>query len=190
MIDLELLRRALSRGISGSSLIAIYTRNMNIPDWKELNNLDVITELQFSGFIDLNFKLTIKGEKLLADLGVEKIKSSPSFDFKSLHEKLQATLLVSQGKKQIQGFGGVYFIPTVKELEEFLKRFWKQYPEYKEYDKISKILCNHINKCCKSGKFAPAIKYFVYKQGTGSQLGACWDSFEEIDVKLDNSVNI
>lgn len=138
------------------------------------------TPYKLIGYVDFECKITKKGEELLARVG--SVNTKKDVDFVKLHEKLQKELLALTGKKQIVGFGGVYFIPTKSELEEFLTRFWKKYPENKDIVKITKCLENHISNCVKKNSFAPAIKYYIFKQGTGSQLAGAYENFED-DIK-------
>ena len=110
-------------------------------------------------------------------------KVSLSVNYRDMTDELKKTMKKFVGKEQIQGFGGVYFRPTEVELKQFLERFWKQYPEYRDTVKITKILSKHIETCSKKNTFAPAIKYFILKeQSKGmyiSQLASAYDSFEE-----------
>ena len=110
-------------------------------------------------------------------------KKTKSIDYDKLHLTLQNKLLSLTGKKQIIGFGGVYFLPTKTELKDFLTRFWNKYPKYRDTEKISKILVKHIESSKKKNSFAPAIKYFIYKQGTGSQLANAYENFEEQELE-------
>ena len=79
-------------------------------------------------------------------------------DYKAILDKLKACMKKNTGKEQVEGFGNVYFRPTEAELKDSLLRFWKHYPEYRDIDKITKILENHIVKCSKKNSFAPAIR--------------------------------
>lgn len=125
------------------------------------------------------FQLTEKAIKLLEEIGNNVSTKKDIIDYKSLNLMLKERLQLCYGSKQVVGFGGIYFIPTVPELQEFLGRFWKHYPEMRDIKKIMYCLEKHIIKCSKQNKFAPAIKYFIYKQGTGSQLANAYDNFEE-----------
>lgn len=140
---------------------------------------------------------TIKSIDILdfmRDCAIEKIKSMEkevnSQDLLELITKLQAKLRFYTGKSQKLGFGDVYFISNLQDLEASFKRFWKIYPKYRDLVKITKILENHIESCYKKNSFAPSIKYFVFKQGTGSRLASAYEAFnEEIENDIDNAVN-
>lgn len=103
-------------------------------------------------------------------------------NYQKLLSMLQSVLETTYGKKQVKGFGNVYFLPTSKEIEAFLVRFWKQYPKYTNIAKIESILCSFVRKCAKTNKFAPAVKYFIGKStndGYVSQLASAYENYEE-----------
>jgi len=139
-----------------------------------------LVSLKLEGIINSELELTTKGVELLQSIEGKKTKL---IDYDKLHLTLQNKLLSLKGKKQIEGFGGVYFIPNKTELKEFLTRFWNKYPKYKDLDKISKILQKHIETCSKKNSFAPAIKYYIYKQGVGSQLASAIENYEEQELE-------
>lgn len=181
-IPLINISKALEKGLNPSKYIHLLIKQ----DGAEYLFSDFLSSeeeisLLANGYITENLAITQKAKNLLIEISGEPVKKG--INYKTLHQELQNSLIASYGKKQKEGFGGVYFIPTVKELEEFLGRFWKAYPDYKETEKITKILKQHVEKCGKSGKFAPAVKYFIYKQGAGSQLAGAYEGFEEIEVK-------
>lgn len=133
--------------------------------------------LKKRGYLDSSDKITELGMNILTLLELVTEQNS----FIKLKESLSNELNKHIGKKQIIGFGNVYFIPTVKELEEFLNRFWKQYPEMKDINRISLCLRKHIERCCKENKFSPAVKYYITKDKTGSQLASAYEMYESID---------
>lgn len=142
------------------------------------------------GYLDAKGEITLKGKEFLKEIKNKKEildKTINRIDFKALNLKLKEKLQLSYGSKQLVGFGGVYFIPTVPELQEFLGRFWKNYPEMKDINRIMFCLEAHIVKCSKERKFAPAVKYFIYKQGTGSQLAGAYENWEESKKQEENS---
>ena len=129
------------------------------------------------------WEVTEEGKKLYDDkVVVQKIFVDMSYE--ELHKSLQNKLFSFKKKKQITGFGGVYFIPTARELEEFLLRFRRKYPELWDMKKIEKALLFHIERCCKRDSFAPAVKYFIIKDGTGSALAAALEILED-DEEID-----
>ena len=181
--------------------------------WELHNKIDTNTELLFCDIVDLmgkgwfysDYSLSTKAKELIADIErddsiISKLKKKkevkvPSIDYSIIHKSLEDKLLSAYGKKQVEGFGGVYFKPSVSELKEFLERFWKHYPEATNIVKIEKCLLSHIEKCSKSGKFAPAIKYFIIKKTDTawvSQLIGAYDNFEEAaeevkEIKVTNT---
>ena len=109
--------------------------------------------------------------------------------YSDLKKELSDKLNELYGKKQVIGFGDVYFIPTDKELEAHMRRFLREYPQANDTAKIKKILFNHIETCVKNRSFAPAIKYFIHKQGFGSRLAAAYESFEELNESTNNDMS-
>jgi len=117
----------------------------------------------------------------------ESKKEVISDDISNLRTHLQEKLKFYTGKTQIKGFGDVYFIPTIVEFIDVLKKFVKMYPKYRDFNKITKILENHIESCYKKNSFAPSLKYFIYKQGTGSRLASAYESFDELKEKINSN---
>lgn len=159
--------------------------------WGEISGR--LNVLEKKGFIDCRNELTKEGTALILHLHPlpqilldEQKKENNYFD--RLHVSLQTTLHSLINKKQIKGFGGVYFIPTRVELEEFLKRFIKKYKNLYDEEKIEKVLTRHIIECVASGNYAPAIKYFIYKDGTGSRLAPALENWEEKEEKVSNKL--
>ena len=145
-------------------------------------NFDKSLELMMDGYIFPGGKITKKGLDLIDSVtGVKKVDLS--INYRTILDELKKTMKKFVGKEQIQGFGGVYFRPTEVELKQFLERFWRYYPEYRDTVKITKILNKHIETCSKKNSFAPAIKYFILKEASKgmytSQLASAYDSFEE-----------
>lgn len=173
MITIKQIDSAVKKGLSIQDYVLL--RIVEDGSYYLFGNQD-LTNLQVLGLLDFNGNLTDSGKRVL-----DEIMGNNRFEFAKLHISMQERLKSIIGKKQVEGFGGVYFIPTLKELEQFLNRFWKEYPRYTDYSKIEKILLKHIEKCAKERKFAPAIKYFISKQGVGSQLANAYENWEEID---------
>ena len=151
------------------------------------NNLfaATIVGLKSSGYIYSETQLTLKGKELLKEISEDKMSKkidNKIVDYKALREELQSCLFKNYRKKQVKGFGDVYFIPTETELIDSLKRFWKNYPDYNSIVKITEILKNHIENCSKKNKFSPAIRYFIIKMGNSgisSPLAAAYDDWDE-----------
>ena len=143
---------------------------------------DNSVELIINGYIFPGGKITKKGLDLIDSvIGVKKVDLS--INYRTMLDELKKTMKKFVGKEQIQGFGGVYFRPTEVELKQFLERFWRYYPDYRDTVKITKILNKHIETCSKKNSFAPAIKYFILKEASKgmytSQLASAYDSFED-----------
>ena len=181
-IPIESVAKAVSKGLTIEEYIVLcitndgcsYLFNQDYPSLQSISNLVA------NGYFNSKEEITEKGIKFLEEInGVVSKKIDNKIDFKALNLKLKERLQLSHGSKQTIGFGGVYFIPTVPELQEFLNRFWKNYPEMKDINKIISCLETHIVNCSKKKSFAPAIKYFIFKVGTGSQLANAYENFEE-----------
>lgn len=132
------------------------------------------------------YDITDSGKRILSDIEEEKtvekvIPKASKISIEGLHKALQDRLFEKKNKRQVVGFGGVYFIPALKDLETFLGRFRRQYPEKYDLEKIQGCLLKHIDNCCKKDAFAPAIKYYIIKEGTGSQLAAALETYEEVE---------
>lgn len=158
--------------------------------------------IQRKSFVDKDFKLTDKGNKLLEDIGVEKIPILGIDDTQNREEKvsvpeknsvfeewtsgllgkLQNKLKEITGKKQVMGFGHVYFLPGIQDLRTFLLRFNKTYKMslQNNKEKIETILLKHVTKCAKTKNFSPAVKYFIIKDGAGSQLASALEAYEDV----------
>ncbi len=180
MYDLNILLKLKENNISINKYILLkIIEDCSLSLFKE-EYLQELVNLKLEGILNAELELTTKGMELLQSIEEKKTKS---IDYDKLHLTLQNKLLSLKGKKQIEGFGGVYFIPNKTELKEFLTRFWNKYPKYKDLDKISKILQKHIETCSKKNSFAPAIKYYIYKQGVGSQLASAIENYEEQELE-------
>jgi hypothetical protein len=155
-----------------------------------------VLTLQRRGLITViqnKYEVTLEGiqtlKQLLPKSGITKGKKEAVviqettpvavFDVLRMHSALQQKLFSIIKKKQVTGFGNVLFIPSVKDLEEFLFRFKRKYGELWDPEKIEKILVKHVEECAKKDKYSPAVKYFIIKEGTGSQLAAALENFEE-----------
>lgn len=143
----------------------------------------------FMGGYVFEDKITEKGKEFLKSVEEnDKVSKKVDNSFKDIYVRLGEFLKSKIGKKQILGFGNKYFMfSSALELENTLKRFWKFYPEYNDIVKIEKCLVNHIEKCAKTNKFAPAVQYFIIKeQDKGkpiSQLLAAYDELDEVELE-------
>lgn len=144
-----------------------------IDTYNEILSYSTLESLEVLDFMKESAILRLKESK----------KEVISDDIPNLRTHLQEKLKFYTGKTQIKGFGDVYFIPTIVEFIDVLKKFVKMYPKYRDFNKITKILENHIESCYKKNSFAPSLKYFIYKQGTGSRLASAYESFDELEEK-------
>lgn len=187
MINKDTLKEILKKGgdILQYLLLNYINLNVDIEDIKQ--------NIKIAGVISLMIKkdliqLLSDGKYLITEKGKEFLNLEKEDVIEktdgSLKDKLSLHLENKIGKKQIKGFGGVYFIPTESELEIHLSRFWKKYPKFNDKEKIEKILINHIDTCCKKNSFAPAIKYFIYKETNGGYLGGAYENFEEEEKEI------
>ena len=144
-----------------------------IDTYNEILSYSTLGSLEVLDFMKESAILRLKESK----------KEVISDDILNLRTHLQEKLKFYTGKTQIKGFGDVYFIPTIVEFIDVLKKFVKMYPKYRDFNKITKILENHIESCYKKNSFAPSLKYFIYKQGTGSRLASAYESFDELEEK-------
>lgn len=144
-----------------------------IDTYNEILSYSTLGSLEVLDFMKESAILRLKESK----------KEVISDDIPNLRTHLQEKLKFYTGKSQIKGFGDVYFIPTIVEFIDVLKKFVKMYPKYRDFNKITKILENHIESCYKKNSFAPSLKYFIYKQGTGSRLASAYESFDELEEK-------
>jgi hypothetical protein len=142
-----------------------------IDTYNEILSYSTLGSLEILDFMKESAILRLKKTEVISD------------DISNLRTHLQEKLKFYTGKTQIKGFGDVYFIPTIVEFIDVLKKFVKIYPKYRDFNKITKILENHIESCYKKNSFAPSLKYFIYKQGTGSRLASAYESFDELEEK-------
>jgi len=148
-----------------------------IDTYNEILSYSTLGSLEVLDFMKESAILRLKESK----------KEVISDDIPNLRTHLQEKLKFYTGKTQIKGFGDVYFIPTIVEFIDVLKKFVKMYPKYRDFNKITKILENHIESCYKKNSFAPSLKYFIYKQGTGSRLASAYESFDELEEKINSN---
>lgn len=182
----------ISRAIKKAILIDEYIYLLILRDQCEYlfdNNIPVKKDMLLSNGYIRDDKITEKGLKLLEEIEGMSNKIDSKLDFTKLHKELQDCLIKHYGKKNVKGFGDVYFLPSSTELTDSLKRFWKHFPEMKDIPKITKILKNHIEICSKKNKFAPALRYYIIKMlnsGINSPLANAYDNFEEEEQKQYN----
>lgn len=186
MISKEELKEVLKKGgdILQYLLLNYINFNVDIEDIKQNIKIAGVISLMIKKDLiqllnDGKYLITEKGKEFLNLEKKDRIIVNKEANLMTFKNTLSERLENKIGKKQIKGFGDVYFIPTISELQVHLGRFWKKYPTFTDVNKIEKILLNHIDSCCKRNSFAPAIKYFIYKETNGGYLGAAYENFEE-----------
>lgn len=156
--------------------------NIRVNGWTEV--------CKKKGLLDNYGELTEKGHEIV-NMFEEKIEISnitiqeeKETIYQTIEKELIETLINSGYKANLKGFGNVPFLPDAIELERHLKMFWKDYPQFKDIKKITKILKEHINECSKKNSFAPACKYFIYKRGIGGYLGNIYKNYKEKEEEI------
>jgi len=202
-MELSKFKELIKKGVSIVEYLLLSYINSNL-DIKE-----IVTTTKYMGIVQAmitkSYIVNISGKLRLTDIGKKLLnltqntieikeedvivleESKDVYD--NLLVNLQEALNKKIQKKQIKGFGGVYFIPTDVELKDHLKRFWKKYPKFKDINKIQEVLIEHINKCCLRGSFAPAIKYFIMKQDSGGMLASAYTAEREDKKELIKAIN-
>jgi len=150
--------------------------NSKIMGWKLM--------LSKQEYLDNTFQITEKGENILKEWNNFNVEKKSSFNIsvwcENVVEKMTEKLVFYQYKTNLKGFGGLTFLCNAVELEKHLNYFWKVYKNYKDLNKIEKILIQHVKTCALSNKFSPACKYFIYKNVVNtSYLGSEYSNFEE-----------
>lgn len=198
MISLEQYKRVLDNGL----LLDHYLVLCNIRDGAEMpksRRVDgFINLLNKKGYIE-DGALTEKAFEIIDLYPVviverEKIET-PKFDFAGwvaqLHKKCQDKLIELVGKSQVTAkihktdMKGYPFLPNVA---DFGKRLFTMIHSYKlkDMDKIEKLILNHIDSCHTANNWFPLMKYYISKQGEGSQLVTDLESGVEINNNSGN----
>lgn len=182
MISIEQYRRVLDRGL----LLDHYLVLCNLRDGIELPK-----NKRIDGFINLLYKKGYIDDGILTEKAYEVIDlqsvmivqrepiETPKFDFggwvASLHTKCQDKMIEVCGKKQMtakinktdrKGY------PFMLNIHDFSKRVLDCIQRYKlkDMDLVERKILGHIENCGNSGNWFPLMKYYIYKQGEGSQL--------------------
>jgi uncharacterized membrane protein YheB (UPF0754 family) len=174
-ISLEKHEQILSSGllVDHYFILALIKQEAALPKHHRVRGF--INLLKKREYLNEEEELTEKALALLAD-----IKKPNTKDYSTeLLEKLKAKFKESTGKNQVKGFGNVYFIPSEKEMKDHLTRFERDFhPTRGNEEKIEAILFEHLEKCIGENQYAPAIKYFIHKDG-GSALASALENWEE-----------
>lgn len=111
--------------------------------------------------------------------GLQALHYKTEYDYKSLHQRLEAYLEEKTGKKQyrIDILGTKFSIlPNEKDLSAKLKKACKQY-NLTDMDKVEKCLKHHLDKLQ-----PPLLHYYILHKERGSQLATDYESFEEDSI--------
>ena len=186
MISIEKYQELMSKGLDANHYLILYYLNSNtkLPESATLKSkLDTIyrTLVRKSLVVDIEgrYIITEEGKQLVSGEVVVSPTGTSLNDILDLNKILKEALFKITGKRQIVGFGNTYFIPSAKDLETFLNRFRKAYPSLWNLDNIQKCLLAHVEKCAKANKYSPAVKYYIIKEGTGSQLAAALENLDD-----------
>lgn len=107
-----------------------------------------------------NYKITVKGKKLLEDLDVVEEQKE------SLHKILQDKLIELTGKKQIMMQKKYAFLLNERDLTIRLDKVCKKY-SLNDKEKVKNILLNYIVKCKKADfNYVQTIEYYILKDNS------------------------
>lgn len=134
-----------------------------------------VKQLETKGLI-LNGNLTELGKTILGQ-----VTSNSTDSVEEIYNDVKQHMVKVTGKPNLKGFGNVYFMTTLVELRQFLARFWKMYPDFKDPKIIAGVIKDHISDCKKKGNYSPAIKYFIIKEAQkgvySSQLANAYENY-------------
>lgn len=182
MISLETYKKVLDNGL----LLDHYVILCNIRDGVEMpksRRIDgFINLLNKKGYID-DGALTEKAFDIIDLHPVMIVKQecieTPKFDFVgwavNLHMKCKSKIIELTGKKQVTSKikstdkKGWPFMPNI---DDFSNRLFTTIQKYKlkDMDVIEKAILNHIDTCSSTNNWFPLMKYYIHKQGEGSNM--------------------
>jgi hypothetical protein len=185
MISLEKYKELLDKGLDANHYVFLgfILNNKQLDGVVPKARLDSIhrTLIRKGMIVEVEdkFILTQEAINLISTQVVTTPSTATLNDVLDLNKVLKEALYKITGKRQVVGFGNTYFIPSAKDLETFLNRFRKAYPSLWNISNIEKCLVAHVEKCAKAGKYSPAVKYYIIKEGTGSQLAAALENMDD-----------
>jgi hypothetical protein len=186
MIDVEKYNRILDDGL----LLDHYNILLKMKNGEELprkkriqgfvNLLNKKGYILDGGLTPLALDLLVDHPKqvmaLLPSRAISVIPKEEGFDFnkwvEEVHKKCQEKILLYTGKKQVRDTikGKTWsFLDGPQTLSIFLARFIKTY-KVKDYARIEKCMLEHIDECHRGRHWFPMMKYYIIKDGTGSDL--------------------
>ena len=181
MISLSIYKKVLDSGL----LLDHYMVMCNIRDGTELPKskriYGFINLLNKKGYID-DGSLTEKAFDIIDMQPVmvvnEEEVETPKFDYGAWITKMHVTckekIKELTGKEQVTSKfkGDKKGYPFLPNLNDFTSRMFTTIQKYKlkDMDAIQKALLNHIEGCHKGNNWFPLMKYYINKQGDGSQM--------------------
>lgn len=156
-----------------------------LPDNRRIKGF--INLLNKKGYLD-DMKITEKAITFLENAGKEPIENEPPLKVEliknpntplkitdwvaKLHIKCQDKLFELTGKKQQVGKvdkldKGYPFLPNVIDLGKVLSSCISSY-KLTDNDKIEKTIISYIERCAKTNKWLPILRYYILKNGMSS----------------------
>lgn len=140
------------------------------------------------GFLTEDMQLTYNGVDLLNNLSAPTVELELKKEKKSehfttiLHKSLQDILEKNTGKKQAVmavKTNRYYFLCGPKDLDTYLSRFNKLYPELWNEEKITKVLGRFVEECSYKEKYPMLVQYYILHKDRGSALATALENYEE-----------
>jgi len=182
MISLEKYKRLLDSGLLLDHYFLLCNIRDSVPLPKSKRIEGFLNLLRKKGFIEKDNTLQEKAFDVIdifASVTIkEQVVETPKFDFggwaSELHKKCVDKLIRLTGNKQIiarfnKGDKGYPFLPN---LMDFTTRIFSTIQRYKlkDMDSVEKAILAHIDSCHQKNNWFPLMKYYMYKQGEGSNL--------------------
>lgn len=182
MISLEKYKRLLDSGLLLDHYFLLCNIRDSVPLPKSKRIEGFLNLLRKKGFIEKDNTLQDKAFDVIDIFPSVTLKKevveTPKFDFggwaTELHKKCTDKILKLTGSKSVmaritKGDKGYPFLPNVM---DFTTRMFSTIQRYKlkDMDAIEKAVLNHIDSCHQKNNWFPLMKYYLYKQGEGSNL--------------------
>lgn len=182
MISLEKYKRLLDSGLLLDHYFLLCNIRDSVPLPKSKRVEGFLNLLRKKGFIEKDNTLQDKAFDVIdifATVTTKKeVVETPKFDFggwaAELHKKCVSKIFALTGSRSViarvnKGDKGYPFLPNVM---DFTTRMFSTIQRYKlkDMDAIEKAVLNHIDSCNQKNNWFPLMKYYLYKQGEGSNL--------------------
>lgn len=182
MISLEKYKRLLDSGLLLDHYFLLCNIRDSIPLPKSKRVEGFLNLLRKKGFIEKDNTLqdkTFDVIDIFASVTTKKeVVETPKFDFggwaAELHKKCVDKIHKLTGSKNItakfnktdKGY------PFLSNVMDFTTRMFSTIQRYKlkDMDAIEKAVLAHIDNCNRKNNWFPLMKYYLYKQGEGSNL--------------------